>query len=788
MNIRQLILLLVVLAVGALGGGGGVAAYMSRGSATEVKAVTEGVVPSALASIELMSQLKDVQIATLSMVSAPDTDTVTKAQQDLADRKVLLQKALRQQYTQADSDAQRGLITQAEESLVNYFASIDDTAKFKISGQKDMAEALLGATVDQYLREQMSIIETIQIEKRRSKDEAIGRMNDNLRGTATTLLVITLMAMVLMGAVGLLLYRRIIHPINDMQSKMTDIATSQDFSHRVPVKRSDEIGLSIMAFNTMIKKIEESSELIKQKTADIRAMLHYIPQGILTVLPGNKVHPEYSSYLEQILETREIGGQDVMALVFSGTTCGVDLLSQVEAASAACIGEDVMNFEFNAHLLVKEIQKTMPDGRVKIIDLTWSPITDESGTTLRLMLSLRDVTELRALAAEANEQKRELAIIGEILVVNQEKFHAFVDSARNLIAENRALIGQNIEHDNSLSDPTLVNLLFRNMHTAKGNARTYGLLSLTNVFHEAEQSYDALRKDPDAPVGRQQLLSELDSATSALDEYAHINEVKLGRKGPGRRGGVEKFLMVQKDDIQRDLEWLKNVDENSLSAMRSVVARLRHSLTLIGTEKIQDVLAGVLDSVPSLAKELGKEVPQLVVNDHGIVVKTQVADLLKNVFMHLYRNSMDHGIESAEKRLAQGKSPVGSIALELSLDDDVLTLCLRDDGRGLALGVIHAKAIESKLIAVDQPISAYAIAQLIFRPGLSTAQSVTAVSGRGVGMDAVKGFVESRGGSISLNLLPGEVEAEHRPFETLICLPGEFAVKNLTQADFNLVS
>jgi len=404
------------------------------------------------------------------------------------------------------------------------------------------------------------------------------------------------------------------------------------------------------------------------------------------------------------------------------------------------------------------------------------------------MLSLRDVTELRALAAEANEQKRELAIIGEILVVNQEKFHAFVDSARNLIAENRALIGQNIEHDNSLSDPTLVNLLFRNMHTAKGNARTYGLLSLTNVFHEAEQSYDALRKDPDAPVGRQQLLSELDSATSALDEYAHINEVKLGRKGSGRRGGVEKFLMVQKDDIQRDLEWLKNVDENSLSAMRSVVARLRHSLTLIGTEKIQDVLAGVLDSVPSLAKELGKEVPQLVVNDHGIVVKTQVADLLKNVFMHLYRNSMDHGIESAEKRLAQGKSPVGSIALELSLDDDVLTLCLRDDGRGLALGVIHAKAIESKLIAVDQPISAYAIAQLIFRPGLSTAQSVTAVSGRGVGMDAVKGFVESRGGSISLNLLPGEVEAEHRPFETLICLPGEFAVKNLTQADFNLVS
>jgi signal transduction histidine kinase len=771
-----------------LGFGGGVAAYLSRGSALEVQTVTEGVVPSALASVELMSQLKDVQIATLAMVSAPDTDAVAKASQDLSDRKVLLQKALRAQYAQADSNAQRGLITQAEESLVNYFAAIDDTVKFKIAGNKDMAEALLGATVDQYLTEQMSIIETIQIEKRRSKDEAILQVNNNLRDTTTTVLSITLIAVLLMGAVGLLLYRRIIHPINDMQSKMTDIASSQDFSHRVPVKRTDEIGRSIMAFNGMIEKIQESSALVKQKTADIQAMLHYIPQGILTVMPGNKVHPEYSSYLERILETKEIGGQDVMALVFSNTNCGVDLLSQVEAASFACIGEDGMNFEFNAHLLVKEIQKTMPDGRVKIIDLNWSPIADESGTTLRLMLSLRDVTELRALAAETHEQKRELAIIGEVLAVNQEKFHAFVDSAKQLVAENRTLVAQTNGQSSHLHDPAIVNLLFRNMHTVKGNARTYGLLRLTNVFHEAEQSYDALRKDPAAAVGRERLLSELDAASASLEEYAHVNDVKLGRKGPGRRGGVDKFLMVQKDHIQRDLEMLEVVDEASLSAMQDVLARLRNSLQLIGTETIQEVLAGVFDSLPSLARELGKEAPRVVVDDHGIVVKTQVVDLLRNVFMHLYRNSMDHGIESAEKRLAQGKSPVGCIRLELSLDDDMFTLCLCDDGRGLALDVIQAKAIENKLLDAHQPTSAYAVAQLIFAPGLSTAQSVTAVSGRGVGMDAVKGFVESQGGSISLNLLPGEHEAERRPFEVLICLPGEFAVKTLTQTDLDLVA
>jgi signal transduction histidine kinase len=788
MNIRQLIVLLIFLSLGALGVGGGVAAYLSRGSALQVKTVTEGVVPSALASVELMSQLKDVQIATLAMVSAPenDTETIAKAKQEVSQKKDLLQKALRTQYEQADSNAQRGLVTQAEESLVNYFASIDDTVKFKLAGKKDMAEALLGATVDQYLREQMSIIETVQIEKGRSKDEAILRVNNNLNDTTTTVLILTLVSVVLMGGVGVMLYRRIIHPINEMQSKMTDIATSQDFSHRVPVKRSDEIGRSIMAFNSMIEKIQESSELVKQKTADIQAMLHYIPQGILTVMPGSKVHPEYSSFLEKILETREIGGQDVMALVFSDTNCGVDLLSQVETAIFACIGEDAMNFEFNEHLLVKEIQKTMPDGRVKIIDLNWSPIADENGTTLRLMLSLRDVTELRALTEVANEQKRELEIIGEILAVNQEKFHAFAESAKHLIAENRAKICDGQERD--LKDPALVNVLFRNMHTVKGNARTYGLLLLTNVFHEAEQSYDALRKDPNAAVDRERLLEELDAASASLEEYVHINEVVLGRKGPGRRGSVDKFLMVQKDHIQRDLELLDTVDRTSLSAMQEVTARLRHSLQLIGTEKIQVVLAGVLDSLPSLAKELGKEVPQVVVNDHGIVVKTQVADMLRNVFMHLYRNSMDHGIEPAQARVAHGKSPAGCIALDLSLDDGTFTLCLRDDGRGLALGVIQAKALENNLIDANQPISAYAVAQLIFRPGLSTAQSLTAVSGRGVGMDAVKGFVESQGGTIALNLLPVEVEGDLRPFETIVCLPGQFAVKDKVSADLKQFS
>jgi two-component system chemotaxis sensor kinase CheA len=96
-----------------------------------------------------------------------------------------------------------------------------------------------------------------------------------------------------------------------------------------------------------------------------------------------------------------------------------------------------------------------------------------------------------------------------------------------------------------------VNALFRNMHTIKGNARTYGLLHLTNTVHEAEAAYDLLRQDEAAPWQPELLLAHAGTGPDRLSEYAKINDHTLGRKGAGRRGSVEKFLMVDQAATQR---------------------------------------------------------------------------------------------------------------------------------------------------------------------------------------------------------------------------------------------
>lgn len=774
MNIRQRILLLIALSFVALLFTGGFAVFQNTSSSKEVKSVTEGVVPSSLKSVELMGQLKDVQIATLAMVSAPDKAAIAQAHEEVKKKKTNLQKALADQMTSADNDAQRGLVKQAEESLLNYFGSIDDTANFMLQGQKELAEATMAATVDQYLREQISVIETVQVEKRRSKDDAIAAVNGNLRATTGTLSVVTLFAIVGLGAMGLLLYRQVIHPIGDMESKMTEIATSQDFTHRLPVSRMDEIGKSVVAFNAMIEKIQQSNEEIRQKTADIHAMLHYIPQGILTLESGGIIHPEYSEHLKTVLETSDIAGRDVMHVVFDGSGLGVDALNQMETAISACIGEDEMNFEFNAHLLPLEIDKTMPDGRTKVLDLNWSPITDETGTTLRLLLCLRDVTDLRVLAKAADAQKKELALIGEILAVRQEKFQEFIGSAKEFIAENEALIiaaaGTEARRKEAIA------VLFRNMHTIKGNARTYGLLQLTDVVHQAEERYDAIRQGKHE-WNTELLQTELQLTADVVAQYARINEVTLGRKGPGRRGSVDKFLMVPKEVVEDLIQRLDEAGAQSAEQKAAALQQARDALNQLGAEPLSRMLSGVTDSLPSLAQELGKAAPQVVMKDAGILVRTQLADTLRNVFMHLFRNSLDHGLERPVERTLLGKSEAGSITLSTQLSTNTLTLRLKDDGRGLALQRIKAKAIEQGLLAPTAVASAHDIAQLIFASGFSTATEVTEVSGRGVGMDAVRGFIQAESGEISLELASTDANVEFCPFETVITLPAKFAVQ-----------
>ncbi len=177
--------------------------------------------------------------------------------------------------------------------------------------------------------------------------------------------------------------------------------------------------------------------------------------------------------------------------------------------------------------------------------------------------------------------------------------------------------------------------------------------------------------------------------------------------------------------------------------------------------------------VHDLSEKLGKKIELKLVGENTEVDKT-VVELLSDPLVHLVRNSLDHGIEIPEERVAVGKQETGLVILEAYHRGGNIVIEISDDGRGLNKDKLKAKAIEKNLILEDAILTDRQIYELIFMPGFSTAEQLTDVSGRGVGMDVVRRNIQALGGNIEIvsELGKGTTITIHLPL-TLAILDGQ---------------
>lgn len=158
--------------------------------------------------------------------------------------------------------------------------------------------------------------------------------------------------------------------------------------------------------------------------------------------------------------------------------------------------------------------------------------------------------------------------------------------------------------------------------------------------------------------------------------------------------------------------------------------------------------------VHDLSRDLGKPVDFVTVGEDTEMDKTMI-ERLADPLVHLIRNAIDHGIESAEDRAKTSKSATGRIELAARYVGAQVLVTVQDDGAGLNTARIRAKAEENGLIAPGANLSEHEIHQFLFHPGFSTAKTISALSGRGVGMDVVKRTIEAMRGTIDLTTIPG---------------------------------
>jgi two-component system chemotaxis sensor kinase CheA len=170
-------------------------------------------------------------------------------------------------------------------------------------------------------------------------------------------------------------------------------------------------------------------------------------------------------------------------------------------------------------------------------------------------------------------------------------------------------------------------------------------------------------------------------------------------------------------------------------------------------------ISSVFSRVPRILRELsastGKHV-RLAVSGETTELDKTVIERLGEPLTHLIRNAVDHGIETAEQRLAAGKSAEGTLSLSAEHRAGRILIRIGDDGAGINRARVHAKAVEKGIIAPDAQLSKEEIDQLIFAPGFSTADAITNVSGRGVGMDVVRSNVNDLGGRITIESEEGK--------------------------------
>jgi len=188
-----------------------------------------------------------------------------------------------------------------------------------------------------------------------------------------------------------------------------------------------------------------------------------------------------------------------------------------------------------------------------------------------------------------------------------------------------------------------------------------------------------------------------------------------------------------------------------LDRMDRAVSDLQRRALELRTAQLQRIVEPLPRMAREIAQRVGKRV-EVEIRNADIELDRSILDRLSDPLVHLFRNAVDHGIESPEERRARGKPEIGQIVVDARRERDLIHITVSDDGGGIELEALRRRAVEAGIVLADlaEDLPPEEVAAFIFHPGMTTADTVSDISGRGVGMDAVRSTIESLGGYVEL--------------------------------------
>jgi two-component system chemotaxis sensor kinase CheA len=374
------------------------------------------------------------------------------------------------------------------------------------------------------------------------------------------------------------------------------------------------------------------------------------------------------------------------------------------------------------------------------------------------------------------------------------------DLMSDFLAETRemldAISGEIVAWEADPADRARLDAIFRFVHTVKGSCGFLNLPRLARLSHAAEDvlaEVRAGRRTPDthlvsgvlAVVDRiGELITAIGSGESlddkedqklvaALDPGSPAPSAAISvateRRGPARsiRLPIELLdrlmdgvsaLAGARDDLARELRkaGLNGPVDAAFERLSTTVGDLRDTISRTRMQRLDQLFAALPRMVRDLAAELGREVV-LELEGGDVELDRETIEVIRDPITHIIRNAVDHGIEPPAQRRALGKPAAGTLRIGARQSGNQIVIEASDDGAGIDGDRIAAWAVESGLVsgAEAAALSPAARLDLIFRPGLSTAREVSAISGRGVGMDVVRANIARIGGVAEVQSRPG---------------------------------
>lgn len=538
----------------------------------------------------------------------------------------------------------------------------------------------------------------------------------------------------------------LIKPLSDLDIKMQEMANGNieaaintEIKFKKPIKEVEKLANSsnvIMSrmheyINTLASQnteleaqnltLQETSttlaninQTLDGKNSKLRNIFDNVEQGFLTFKRDLSIHGEYSLECEKIFN-KDITNAKLSALLYPQNVNMENFIDDLLVKIFDCNNSQR---ELYLPLLPEEIK--IND---KIVSLSYKVVKDERNENV-IMVILTDITEKRFLEKLMDEESNTLKMVVKT-IINREEFRELVNEYEDF--SSRCFTNTSDKDHNEI---------YRQIHNFKGNFSQFLMINLVTKLDELETKlYEVKDSFNISHINSDELRSWLKDDLDIIETYVGKDFIKDG-----------EICYIKREHLKQiEKKITETLSPNECRVILPLIKSLRY-------KSLKDLLRTYPDYVMQLSERLGKAINPLTIKGDNVMVDSNYYSGVLKSLVHIFRNCLDHGIETEDERLEHGKNQLGNIDCEIKELKNDFQIIISDDGRGINVSAVEEKAISLGLYTREEleNMDYNKKINFIHEQGVTTKEKATYISGRGVGMAAVKQCISQYNGTIEL--------------------------------------